>query len=124
MIDGPQSTLAVLHFANASQLFSFIGHEVRGHVLQDLAQLTRQALRASDVLAFESFSTLAGLVVELSPEETAERLRQAAGLAAQHVADRFEGYEAQLHPAVAHLQVDRPPEEQVQALIASVDAYA
>lgn len=116
-VGASQTSLAALHFTNASELFSFIGREARTTLLAELVRTARDQLRASDVLSFSNFSTLVCLVPSLPPEEAVRRLEQAGRLWGTEIAHRYEGYEAHLATQAALVSDDGTPEEQIDQLV-------
>ena len=120
----PESVLVGLHFANASELFSFVGREARADLLAALVRHVQDRFEAADVLAFESFATLVGLVTSTGADRARRQLEEAAAAWKREVADAYEGYEAWVVPATRPLRPDAPSDEQLDDLLSRLTTRA
>ena len=115
-----ESSLGVIHFANAGQLFSFIGKDDRNTMLSKMVERAREHLQPSDVLSFESFSTLVFFITSVNSSEAASRLNHIASAWKKNVAQKYHGYGAHIREEVCFLSSDMSAEEQLDALIQQV----
>lgn len=86
------SSLAVVHFGNAGELFSFLGRDERTGLLTSLVDLARTHLRATDALSFKNFSTLFCLIPVSSPDHVREDLQRAVDAFRSQISSSYEGY--------------------------------
>ena len=112
-----ESALVGLHFANASELFSFVGREARADLLAALVRRVQDHFKAADVLAFESFDMLVGLVTSTGVDSARRQLDEASETWKREVADAYEGYEAWVASAARPVRSDDAADEQLDRLL-------
>jgi GGDEF domain-containing protein len=112
-----ESALVGLHFANASELFSFVGREARADLLAALVRRVQDHFKAADVLAFESFDMLVGLVTSTGADSARRQLDEASETWKREVADAYEGYEAWVASAARPVRSDDAADEQLDRLL-------
>jgi len=117
------SSLAVVHFGNASELFSFLGRDARNAMLSALVDLVRAQLRSWDVLSFNNFSTLFCLAPSSSPDEVRERLQTVVHAYRSRISESFEGYVAHVVAGARAIRPEDTADDLLKSLVSSsVDA--
>jgi hypothetical protein len=91
-------------------------------LLEELVAVARENIKSSDVIAFESSSTLYLMLTNTATESAEQKLKNLAALTENLVKKNFNGFKVNLLYKVKMLDADKKAEAQLQGL--SKDFFA
>ena len=115
-----QSNIAFIHISNGKELFAMIGKDAKENLLIDLVQVTRNAIRPSDIIAFESSSTMLFSMNESNPKEAELAVENISKLMIQLIKDNFKNFEAKISFKILALDSKFGHQEQLKLLTAEL----
>ena len=110
------SNICAIHITNPSQVYSKIGSEVQKGLLKDLVRVIRSNIRSSDVITFQSSSTIVLSMNEI-PMRIAKRiLEEIIVMLKRLMSTAFKNMEVNFETNVMSLDYKLSPELHVQQL--------
>lgn len=110
------SNVCAIHISNPSQVYSKIGSEVQKGLLKDLVRVIRSNIRSSDVISFQSSSTIVLSMNEI-PNRIAKRiLEEIIVMLKRLMSTAFKNIEVEFEYNVLSLDYKLSPELHVQQL--------
>jgi len=110
------SNICAIHITNPSQVYSKIGSEVQKGLLKDLVRVIRSNIRSSDVITFQSSSTIVLSMNEI-PTRIAKRiLEEIIVMLKRLMSTAFKNIEVEFQFNVVSLDYKLSPELHIQQL--------
>jgi GGDEF domain-containing protein len=117
-----KTTLALVHLENIFELYNKIGKRGERKLLEELVGVVRENIKSSDVIAFESSSTLYLMLTNMASENADQKLKNLSVLTENLIKKNFNGFKANLLYKIKTLNADKKAEVQLQEL--SKDFFA
>jgi len=114
------SNIAFLHLSNSKELYTMIGKDARTNLLTDLVQVTRNSIRPSDIISFDSSSTLLFSMNESNHKDAEKVVEKIAKLIIQLIKDNFKNFEAKVVYKVHALDTNLSYQDQLKLLLADI----
>jgi len=110
------SNLCAIHLSNPSQIYSKMGSEVQKVLLKDLVKVIRSNIRSSDIISFQSSSTIILSMNEI-PTRIAKRiLTEIIDMLKRLIATTFKDIEVEFEYEVIKLDYKLSPQLHIQQL--------
>ncbi|MEO9531380.1 MAG: hypothetical protein ABJG68_13845 [Crocinitomicaceae bacterium] len=110
------SNLCAIHLSNPSQIYSKMGSEVQKVLLKDLVKVIRSNIRSSDIISFQSSSTIILSMNEI-PQRIAKRiLKEIIDMLKRLIATTFKDIEVEFEYEVIKLDYKLSPQLHIQQL--------
>jgi GGDEF domain-containing protein len=110
------SNLCAIHLSNPSQIYSKIGSEVQKVLLKDLVKVIRSNIRSSDIISFQSSSTIILSMNEI-PQRIAQKiLKEIIDMLKRLIATTFKDIEVGFEYEVIKLDYKLSPQLHIQQL--------
>lgn len=117
-----KTSIALVTLENIFELYNKIGKKAERNLLEELVGVIRENIKSSDVIAFESSSTLYLMLTNTSSENADQKLKNLSILTENLVKKNFNGFKVNLLYKVKTLEADKKAEVQLQEL--SKDFFA
>lgn len=114
------SNIAFLHLSNSKELYTMIGKDARTNLLTDLVQVTRNSIRPSDIISFDSSSTLLFSMNESNHKDAEKVVEKIAKLIIQLIKDNFKNFEAKVVYKVHALDTNLSYQDRLKLLLADI----
>ena len=113
------SNICAIHLSNPSQIYSKMGSEVQKVLLKDLVNVIRSNIRSSDIISFQSSSTIILSMNEI-PNRIAKRiLSEIIDMLKRLIATTFKDIEVEFEYEVIKLDYKLSPQLHIQQLTKS-----
>jgi hypothetical protein len=100
-----ESNLGYIHINNVLDLYLQVGTDSKHNLLVELVRIIRSGIRNSDVIAFESTTTLMFSLTEINSEDAKRTVRKICIMIRRLVRDNFNGFQADIEYRV--LPIDK-----------------
>ena len=111
------SNIAFIHLSNAKELYTMIGKDSKMTLLTELVQVTRNSIRSSDIISFDSSSTLLFSINESAIKDAEKVVEKISKLISQLIKDNFKNFEAKISYKVHPLDSAIDYKDQLRMLI-------
>lgn len=113
------SNICAIHLSNPSQIYSKMGSEVQKVLLKDLVKVIRSNIRTSDIISFQSSSTIVLSMNEI-PTKIAKRiLDEIVSMLKRLIATTFKDIDVEFEYEVIKLDYKLSPQLHIQQLTKS-----
>ena len=117
-----KTSIALVHLENVFELYNKIGKKGERKLLEELVAVVRENIKSSDVIAFESSSTLYLMLTNTASENAEQKLKNLSALTENLIKKNFNGFKVNLLYKVKMLDANKKAEVQLQEL--SKDFFA
>ena len=112
------SNICAINISNSSQVYSKLGSELQRGLLKDLVSVIRSNIRSSDVIAFESSSTIVMSMNEIPNKIASKIIKEMVLLLNDLIKNSFEGLDVLFDTKVVVLDHSKTHESHLKDLIA------
>jgi len=117
-----KTTVALLHLENIFELYNKIGKKAERKLLEELVVVIRENIKPSDVIAFESSSTLYLMLSNTGTDNADQKLKNLSALTTNLIKKNFNGFNVNLLYKLKVLDPEKKADTQLQEL--SKDFFA
>jgi GGDEF domain-containing protein len=110
------SNVCAIHLSNPSQLYSKMGSEVQKVLLKDLVKVIRSNIRTSDIISFQSSSTIVLSMNEIPTRIAKKILTEIVEMLKRLIATSFKDIEIEFEMEVIKLDYKLSPQLHIQQL--------
>ena len=110
------SNICAIHIINPSQVYSKIGSEVQKGLLKDIVKVIRSNIRSSDVISFQSSSTIVLSMNEIPYKISIRILKEIIQILKRLMATAFNDMEVEFEYKVVQLDYKLSPELHIHQL--------
>ena len=111
-----ESSLGFIRITNVIDLYLQVGNESKHNLIMELVRIIRSAVRNSDVIAFESASTMMFSLTEINGEDAKRTVRKIGIMIRRLVRDNVNGFHAEIEYGVHPLDKSISYSEQIASL--------
>ncbi|MEX1003002.1 MAG: hypothetical protein WDZ35_12865 [Crocinitomicaceae bacterium] len=113
------SNICAIHLSNPSQIYSKIGSEVQKSLLKDLVKVIRSNIRTSDIISFQSSSTILLSMNEIPRKISIRILEEIITMLQRLIKTAFKDIEVEFEYEVIKLDYKLSPQLHIQQLTKS-----
>ena len=113
------SNICAIHLSNPSQIYSKMGSEVQKALLKDLVKVIRSNIRTSDIISFQSSSTIILSMNEIPRKIAVRILGEIVNMLKRLIATTFKDIDVEFEYEVIKLDYKLSPQLHIQQLTKS-----